>query len=141
MKKKKIIYILLLLLISTTITVNASEIKVFNFGVNCTGLFTAEGVELIRKYLNYFRILGPIALIVFVGIDLLRAVISGDDQAVKKVQQSILNRFIATLLLFLVPTMVRFALGLPAVQEKIQIPDDPLCNALKSDVKNNGELL
>lgn len=129
---KKYIYIILIAGIFLTGVLNVSALGV-NFAVSCDGLFTAEGIELIRKYLNYFRILGPIFVIGLVAFDLINAVISGDDQNVKRVQKSVFNRIIACFLLFLVPTIVRFFLGLPAVQEKIQIPDDPICHALKVD--------
>lgn len=135
--KKKFLYILIFMIMFSSINVYALNSNYLNLAVNCSGFFTAEGLELIRKYLNYFRLAAPITLIVMVGIDLLRAVISGEDQEIKRVQKTILHRFIATILLFLVPTMVRFALGLPAVKEKIQIPDDPVCNALKVSTYND----
>ncbi len=131
--KNKFLYIILIFILFIGVT--TVDAKVINLGVDCNGLFTREGVDLIRKYLNYFRIAGPIILIIMVAFDLTKAVIVGDDQMMKKVQKSVLNRFIACVLLFLVPTIVRILLGLEGVREKIEIPDDPICHALKENNK------
>lgn len=58
------------------------------------------------KILNLIHIFVPIALIVFVTIDLAKAVISQDDEQVAKVTKSIKNRVIACLAIFFLPTIV-----------------------------------
>lgn len=99
---------------------------------NCDGLLTADAIDMIREVLNYFRILGPIALIIFVAIDFATAVISQDNDALKKAESRVTSRAIATALLFFVPTIIRVILGLDGVREAIEIPNDPLCGSMNS---------
>ena len=58
------------------------------------------------KLLNVIHIIIPIALIIFVSIDLAKAVISQDDEQIAKVTKSIKNRVIACLAIFFLPTIV-----------------------------------
>ena len=58
------------------------------------------------KVLNVIHILAPIALIVFVSIDLAKAVISQDDEQIAKVTKCINNRVIVCLAIFFMPTIV-----------------------------------
>lgn len=58
------------------------------------------------KLLNIIHIFVPIILIVFVTIDLAKAVLSQDDDQIAKVTHSIKNRVIACLAIFFLPTIV-----------------------------------
>ena len=108
---------------------------------NCNGLLTHDAVEMIREILGYFRILGPIALIVFTALDFGQAVISQDNDALKKAQSKVTMRAIGTALLFFVPTIIRAILGLDGVREAIEIPDDPLCQTMNSNIVENIETI
>lgn len=101
---------------------------------NCEGILTSDGVDMIREILGYFRILGPIALIAFVALDFAQAVISQDNDALKKAENKVVSRVIATALLFFIPTFIRAILGLPGVRDAIEIPDDPLCHTMNVSV-------
>ena len=57
-------------------------------------------------FLLVFKIVIPVLLIVFGMIDLGKAVISSDDKAVSKAAKSLLNRVIAGICIFFVPTIV-----------------------------------
>jgi hypothetical protein len=50
---------------------------------NCDGLLTSDAVDMIREILGYFRILGPVLLILFVALDFGSAVLSQDNDAQK----------------------------------------------------------
>lgn len=108
---------------------------------NCNGLLTHDAVEMIREILGYFRILGPIALIIFTALDFAQAVISQDNDSLKKAQSKVTRRAIGTALLFFVPTIIRAILGLDGVREAIEIPDDPLCQAMDSNVVEKLEIV
>ena len=101
---------------------------------NCEGILTSDGVDMIREILGYFRILGPIALIAFVALDFAQAVISQDNDALKKAENKVVSRVIATALLFFIPTFIRAILDLPGVRDAIEIPDDPLCHTMNVSV-------
>ena len=101
-------------------------------GGGCGGFLTQEAVDIIKEILGYFRILAPAILLVMIGIDFAGAVIAQDDAALKKAGSKVVSRVIGIVLLFFVPTLVRFILGLPGVQDAIVISDDPLCNTMNS---------
>ena len=54
----------------------------------------------------------PIILIVFGTIDLVKAVIAGKDEEIKKHQQTLFKRAIAAVIVFLVPLLVSIITGL-----------------------------
>ena len=60
----------------------------------------------VGMFLLVFKIVIPILLIIFGMVDLGKAVISSDDKAVSKAAKSLLNRVIAGVVIFFVPTIV-----------------------------------
>ena len=60
----------------------------------------------IGMFLLVFKIVIPILLIIFGMVDLGKAVIASDDKAVSKAAKSLLNRVIAGIVIFFVPTIV-----------------------------------
>lgn len=105
--------------------------------VSCNGLFTSDALDLISDLLNMIRIAAPIALILFIAIDFAAAVISQDDQMLKKASSKVIKRCLAAIALFFIPTMIRVVLNLDGVREAIQIPDDPLCGTMTSVINLN----
>ena len=105
--------------------------------VDCNGIFTKEALDLISDILGWFRILAPVALIVLVAVDFGQAVLSQDNDALKKASSKIIKRAIATVALFFIPTFVRVLINLPGVRSSIQIPEDPLCGTMKSVITEN----
>jgi len=64
-----------------------------------------QGVfHMVKEILNILRIVVPIGLIVMTTIDLINKVINPDD---KEGQKKIMNRAIAALIVFFIPTMIR----------------------------------
>ena len=98
---------------------------------NCDGIFTEEGLEMIRDILGWIRIIAPTLLILLVAVDFSSAVISQDNDAMQKATKKIVPRAIATVLLFFVPTIIRAILGIDGIRDSIVIPDDPLCHTMK----------
>ncbi|MBD8923344.1 hypothetical protein EGR52_08015 [bacterium] len=60
----------------------------------------------IGMFLLVFKVVIPLILIIFGMIDLGKAVMSSDDKAVSKAAKSLLNRVIAGIVIFFVPTIV-----------------------------------
>jgi hypothetical protein len=143
----KKVLILMLLLVSFipfySIKVNAKTIKSYSDVpvdylddkgdyANCNGIFpNQDSLDMLTEILDYFRILAPIALLLFVAIDMGTAVISQDNAAIKKSASKSVKRGIACFLLYLVPTIVRFLLNMDGI--KGILVDDPLCGAMKSN--------
>ena len=98
---------------------------------SCDGIFTSEGLEMIREVLGWIRIIGPALLVLLISVDLSSAVLSQDNDALQKATKKIVPRAIATALLFFVPTIVRAILGIDGVKDSIVIPDDPLCHSMR----------
>lgn len=60
----------------------------------------------VGMFLLVFKIVIPVLLIIFGMVDLGKAVISSDDKAVSKAAKSLLNRVIAGVCIFFIPTIV-----------------------------------
>ena len=77
--------------------------------------FCSDGQEIwytVGMFLLVFKIVIPILLIIFGMIDLGKAVISSDDKAVSKAGKSLLNRIIAGVCIFFIPTIVSLVFGM-----------------------------
>ena len=77
---------------------------------SCEGLIADELEAVIQFVLKIIRIAAPILLIVLCTIDFSQAVISGDQDALKKTTSKVVKRAIAALALFLVPFFVSLAI-------------------------------
>lgn len=82
---------------------------------SCEGLL--DVVVIIRKVYNVLQILIPIGLILFGLIDLGKAVIAGKEDEMKKAQSTLLRRVIYAVAVFLIFSLVSFALGLVGTNE------------------------
>ncbi len=67
--------------------------------------------NVISKILTWVRILVPIALIILVSIDFAQAVISQDQEAVKKAISKSIKRAIAALVVFFIPFIVQLMIN------------------------------
>ena len=70
---------------------------------NGSGL--AKVFHMIKEILNIVRIAVPIGLIVMTSLDVIKKVINPDE---KEGQQKIMNRAIAALVVFFIPTFIKF---------------------------------
>lgn len=77
---------------------------------NCGGLGTL--VKLIKLVLERGVILIGVVLVFLIIIDLVKAIISGDEKEVKSAQKAAIRRGIYALVLFFVPTIVNLLFGL-----------------------------
>lgn len=86
------------------------------------GTTVASGIGFCAKTANIWQIVGyvllvfkiaiPILLIVFGIIDLGKAVIASKEDEIKKATGSLVRRAIAAVVIFLLPTIVTFIMGL-----------------------------
>lgn len=107
-------------------------------GTDCNGIFTADALDLISEILGYFRVLGPVLLILFTAVDYGSAVLAQDNDIIKKANSKVIKRAMATIGLFLVPTFVQALINLPGVRDTIQIPNDPLCGTMSSNINESS---
>ena len=69
----------------------------------------------------------PILLIVLGSVDFANAIISGDQDALKKSGSKFMKRAIAAVAVFFVPLLVKVLLTLPGIKDNINLVDDPTC--------------
>lgn len=67
---------------------------------------------LIQKILDYLKILGPSLAVVLSSIDFAKAIVSSDEENMKKTQIRFKNRMIAAVLVFFIPFLVEVMLNL-----------------------------
>lgn len=84
-------------------------ISLADTGICSTGI---EIWKTVGMFLLIFKIVIPIILIILGMIDLGKAVISSDDKAVSKAAKSLLNRVIAAVCIFFIPTVVAIVFNL-----------------------------
>ena len=72
----------------------------------------ANILAIVRFALSVVQWVVPIILIVLGSIDLVRAIVAGKDEEIKKHQTTLLKRVIAAVIVFLVPLLVTLIMGL-----------------------------
>lgn len=76
---------------------------------NCEGLGSI--VVVVKFILKIIQWVVPIILIVLGTIDLVKAVVAGKDDDIKKHQQTLIKRIIAAVIVFLIPMLVSILMG------------------------------
>jgi len=72
-------------------------------------------IKIVKKgILPIFRVIIPIALILFGTVDLGKAVIASDEKEIKEAQSKLIKRFIYAALVFLMVTLVTLVMDLVA---------------------------
>lgn len=105
------------------VTNNISTMSIsdnINIAVSCTGSNAALGdvndpdsvAWLLQKLLNYIKILGPFLVLVFSSIDFIKAIVTSDDESLKKATKNLSMRLILALALFLIPVFVSVMLNI-----------------------------
>lgn len=116
-KKMLIIIIFCMLVIPITIqakTLNVNDIMLVADIDECEGDTTAifgdvnspnSTAWLIQKVLNYIKVLGPTIAIALGSLDMGRAIITSDEENMKKAQSRFIKRILAAVALFFVPLL------------------------------------
>ena len=94
---------------------------------DCNGLLTVDAMKFIEEIINYIRIFVPILLIILGVVDFGNAIISQDQDALKKSGTKFMKRVIAAIAVFFVPLLVKVLLSLPGIKDNINLVDDPTC--------------
>lgn len=139
-KKYKVLLVTLLFTLMLPFSVYADELFPSEpVAVSCDGLFTPEALSLVRDILGWFRILAPCLLVVLVGVDFAKAVISQDDKMLAKATSNVSKRAIATLCVIFTPTMVIAFSKIAAIDSVLG--SDPLCtNATGTAAKEKARV-
>lgn len=119
MKKKYIFVVALLALfcfipnvlanVSDNLLVAANEIQEFNF---CERSEVLKVLRVLGYVIYVAKLVIPLLLIIFGSIDFGKAVLSSDDKAIKEAGGTLVRRFIAAVIVFLLPTILNLLLDL-----------------------------
>jgi len=77
---------------------------------------TSQILEIGQMLFNYIKIIIPILLIVFIMLDLGKAVLAGSADDIKKAQKSALIRFLAAVAIFFLPSVINLILKLAGIE-------------------------
>lgn len=80
---------------------------------DCTAILGDEEYSLgwlIKKFLFYFKIAAPILVLLLSTMDFIKAIVTNDDDTMKKVQKKLIIRIIIAILLLIIPTIVELLL-------------------------------
>ena len=64
------------------------------------------------KILDYLKLLGPLMILVLSSLDFAKAILTSDDESLKKAQSSLITRLILAALLFVLPTLIEVILDI-----------------------------
>ena len=83
----------------------------------CKGLLGAPNdpdsvAWLIAKILDYLRLLAPLMVLVLSSLDFAKAILTSDDESLKKAQSNLITRLILAVLLFVLPTLIEVILDI-----------------------------
>lgn len=115
MKKSKKIYklgIILFLLIIVT----GCEKQSFDFSTECVrcgdAYFPLALATLSRNIIEFIQIMTPTIIIIVGMVELVRAIMAGDEKKMDEVKPSLIKKIIAGVMIFLVLAIVKFAFGI-----------------------------
>ena len=117
--KKKLLFIFILFFVIFNGSITYAE--------GCDAILTTDAADLISEVVNYIRIGVPILLIVLSIIDFAGVVGSDDENAMKVATSRVAKRFIAAALVFFVPLIISLILGIDAVNNALNLVNDPMC--------------
>lgn len=97
-------------------TDNNNEVQ-YDQDLECEGLLGDPNNEdsvawFIVKILNYLRLLGPLMVLVLSSLDFAKAILTSDDESLKKAQSNLITRLILAALLFVLPTLIEVILDI-----------------------------
>ena len=123
--KKKIIFVFILFLFLFSGNIVYAE--------NCDALLTSEAADMISEVIGYIRIGVPILLIILSIIDFAGVISSDDENAMKVATSRVFKRFIAAALVFFVPLIINIILSIDAVNNALNLVDDPTCGVANEE--------
>lgn len=123
-KKLMIILLGILLILPINVVAKNHELQISNiiFADDVNGCSNSDSAILgdiknpestawlLQKILNYIKIIGPTLALILGIIDFIQAIVSSDEENMKKVQVKFMKRIIAAILLFFIPIITTILL-------------------------------
>lgn len=79
--------------------------------VECTESSLYSVFVIVRFILTIIQWVAPIILIIIGSIDMVKAIIEGKEDEIKKHQQTLIKRLISAVIIFLIPLLVSIIMG------------------------------
>ena len=79
--------------------------------VECTEASLYSVFVIVRFILTIIQWVAPIILIIIGSIDMVKAIIAGKEDEIKKHQQTLIKRLISAVIIFLIPLLVSIIMG------------------------------
>ena len=98
----------------------------------CT-LFSSKEYEIIHGFYISMLFATPAVVLALCTVDIAKAVIAQDDNAIKKAQNNAIKRIIAGVIMFFIPVLLNLILG--TLSEDINLGGT--CVSKVSDISNN----
>ncbi len=95
--------------VNDNLLIAANEIKEFSF---CEREEILKVLRVLGYVIYVAKLVIPLLLIIFGSIDFGKAVLSSDDKAIKEAGGTLVRRFIAAVIVFLLPTILNLLLDL-----------------------------
>ena len=97
--------------VSVTIDDLREDLNSYNQDAECNSILGSTEDEesvawLLQQLLNYIKILGPILVVILSSLDFAKAIITSDDESMKKAEKKLAIRLVLAIALFLIPTLV-----------------------------------
>lgn len=102
---------------SVTLDTLREDLESYDQNGDCNSLLGSTEDEdsvawLLQQLLNYIKILGPILVVILSSLDFAKAIITSDDDTMKKAEKKLVIRLILAVALFLIPTLVSVLLNI-----------------------------
>lgn len=82
---------------------------------SCAGL--GNFIGLAKIVVKILQIVVPIALIIWGSLDMLKAIIAGDEKKISAARKPLIQRFVSAVIVFLIPWLFNVIIGLVASGE------------------------
>lgn len=79
--------------------------------VDCSEASLYSVFVIVRFILTVIQWVAPIILIIIGSIDMVKAIIAGKEDEIKKNQQTLIKRLISAVIIFLIPLLVSIIMG------------------------------
>lgn len=107
--------------VNDNLLIAANEIKEFSF---CEREEILKVLRVLGYIIYVAKIVVPLLLIILGSLDFGKAVFSSDDKAIKEAGGTLVRRFIAAIIVFLIPTILNLLLGLVYNIDSVKDNDD-----------------
>lgn len=99
-----------------------------SIGISCSEILGEGVLSIIQEIFNIIKIAAPILLILYGIFDFSKAVITNDNDGLKKASSNFIKRALAAIAIFFLPFIINLILNMPGIKEELNLNGNPLCD-------------